>query len=170
MATDLPEFPREKGYPFRHLYGVGEKPPMSTAMECSVALLVLFYAVDMGNVIHKFCFFKEDNGIADDSTSFDGLPEETVSINGMRSDDEEEENTTEQERKKQDRKNNNVFDRLASITSSIPMLLILFLISRLHGSVDLERTEPDEFMRQKGFVFATVCLFLEAFFAVIPNI
>ena len=73
MATDLPEFPREKGYPFRHLYGVGEKPPMSTAMECSVALLVLFYAVDMGNVIHKFCFFKEDNGIADDSTSFDGF-------------------------------------------------------------------------------------------------
>lgn len=60
-----------------------------------------------------------------------------------------------------------VFDRLDTITTSIPMLLLLFLISRLHGTVDLETTEPDQFTKQI-FVLATSCLFLEGLFIIIP--
>ena len=59
------------------------------------------------------------------------------------------------------------FNRLNSITTSIPMLLILFLISRMHGLADLERTEPDQFTKQI-FVLATSCLFLEGLFIIIP--
>ena len=170
MADDLPDFPKNKGYPFRQMYSPGEAPPMSTAMQCSVALIVLFYSIDMGGVIYKFCFFDEDNDVQKDSTSFKDVPDERLSINGPTSDDDEEDSLAmKEEKEKLNRKNNNIFDRLAPIASTIPMLLLLFLIARLHGSVDLERTEPDEYMKQRGFIFATVCLFLEAFFAIIQG-
>lgn len=169
-SEDVPDFPKNKGYPFRQLYSPGTAPPMSVAMECSVALIILFYAVDMGNVIYKFCYIEDSINVEADSTSFKGVPEERVRINGSLPEDQDEETPAmKEDRKKQERKNNNVFDRLAPVTSMIPMLLLLFLIARLHGSVDLERTEPDEYMRQRGFVFATVCLFLEALFAALPS-
>lgn len=63
------------------MYSPGDAPPMSTAMQCSVALIVLFYSIDMGGVIYKFCFFDEDNDVQKDSTSFKDVPDERLSIN-----------------------------------------------------------------------------------------
>ena len=166
MAQDKPEFPREAGFPIRQYYKFGEAPEMPVAFQCSVALIVLFFAVEASNTVYRSCLAAKKQPNAD-STSFDSTPEERVRINHAYT------TTDEMDKGEQEKDNDDgydkIFDRLATVTSSIPMLLLLFLISRLHGTVDLEGTEPDQFTKEKGFVFATVCLFLEAVFMVVPN-
>ena len=167
MVHDKPEFPREAGYPVRQYYKFGEAPEMSVAFQCSVALIVLFFFVEASNTVYRSCTATKKQP-ASDSTSFESTPEERVRINQASGRNDEMIQGGEHENKNDDAYSN-MFDRLATVTSSIPMLLLLFLISRLHGTVDLEGTEPDQFTKEKGFVFATVCLYLEATFMVVPN-
>ena len=167
MVQDKPEFPRDAGYPVRQYYKFGDAPEMSVAFQCSVALIVLFFAVEASNTVYRSCTATK-NQPAPDSTSFESTPEERVRINQASGKNNEMVQGDEQE-KNNDDAYGIMFDRLATVTSSIPMLLLLFLISRLHGTVDLEGTEPDQFTKEKGFVFATVCLYLEATFMLVPN-
>ena len=165
MVHDKPEFPREAGYPVRQYYKFGDAPEMSVAFQCSVALIVLFFFVEASNTVYRSCTATK-NQPASDSTSFDSTPEERVRIDQASGRNDEMIQGGEHENKNDDAYSN-MFDRLATVTSSIPMLLLLFLISRLHGTVDLETTEPDQFTKQI-FVLATSCLFLEGLFIIIP--
>lgn len=145
----MKEFPREKGYGIRNQVKLGTAPAPSTAMACAITLIVLFFVVQVAIYVLELVF---PDKAGEDSSSKKKRSKAEMLIREFQA------------------KLKESLRRARLVVQTAPMILLLMMVVRLRGVVDLEMTQPDNFTRRWGFVCATASFCIDAAIAFIPRV
>lgn len=142
------------GLPVKQKLNIGEKTPLSPAMQAVLCLVVLYYSAML-------------------ITFVVGLKKELASIPFANETDEEkklrEAQDTPNEMQKQLNRLQLIVDDAKGTIDLIPMVSILIVFARMRAKVDLEGTNPPDYARKAFFGIVGV-MYTQAFFGLIFNI
>jgi hypothetical protein len=145
------------GLPFKQKLNIGEKTPLSPAMQSVLCLVALYYAVIL--VTFVLDMKKELANITND----DAAPPVTAAAGTTALVGDKKADGVAEKAEKQLRQ---ILADADATCKLIPMVAILIVFARLRAKVDLEGTNPSDTCRKSFFAIVGI-MYTQAFFAAI---
>ena len=153
--------PTAAGLPFKQKLNIGEKTPLSPAMQSVLCLVALYYAVILITFILDMK--KELANITSDEPKTEATPPVTATSSSTVALVEKDPVGTAAKAEKQLRQ---ILADADATCKLIPMVAILIVFARLRAKVDLEGTNPSDTCRKSFFAIVGI-MYTQAFFAAI---
>lgn len=139
------------GLPFKQKLNIGEKTPLSPAMQACLSLVAVYYAMYLVGWLANLRADLTAVMKGEKAAGGDGAPETLMPADGKQDPMAQMEAMMRQ-----------MAESAKSTMLLIPMLTILIVFARLRAKVDLEGTNPPDYAR-KAFFGATAIIYVQAF-------